>query len=684
MPRTNTFKSNFTSGVLDPRLRSRSDIQHYANGAQIGDNMVVLPHGGMRRRGGLKYVHEIPAAVGGNGQLAAFSYNSTDVQYLLAFVEQRIYFYRNGALITNINGSGNDYLTSPWPISVARELKWAQTAESMIIVHKDYAPRILTRGGTDATWTLGTATFDAIPQIDYNDASSPTPTSEVQDITFTSFSVGNTFRIDLEGVLSETITYDTVTATTATRIQKALSKLWNTGDGDITVVFQAGTTYRITFQNGAARNYDMMTGYATSGSGTIAFASVTNGVSRTEDAWSATRGYPRTVCFFEGRMVFGGTKSRPQTVFLSASVDLFDFNIGEGLDDDAIMKTLDTDQVNAIQNILPGRHLQVFTEGAEFFVPDFPITPENSNFRQQTTNGSARARPVQAEGATLYLDRYGRGLYQFVYNDVEAAYGASSVSRLSAHLLNSPIDMSVQHSLNDEDTNYVYLVNTDGTAAVLNTLRNEEIAAWTKWDTAGSFLSVAVLGEKAYFLVSRTTGAGTTAWYIELHDLDYYLDSAQIVTAGSPQTAWTVSTHLNDILCRVRGDGAVLLDKTPSAGAITTETAVSTIEIGRWFAPRVQLMPLTSGLGDGPTQMRRSRIGLVTVNVRQTQGLLVNGRPMPERYMDVDPLDTAPGALTGLFEVRLTGWQDLPAVDITQEAPLPITLLAVEYEGAFH
>jgi len=772
MTRISVFKSNFTSGVLDPRLKSRADIQHYQNGCEIGDNVVVLPFGGCRRRGGMRFVSEIPAAVAGDGQLAAFSYNSTDVQYLLAFVEQRIYFFRNGALITNINGSGNDYLVSPWPITIARQLRFAQTADAMVIVHPDHAPRLLVRGANDSTWTLSTITFDFIPQIDYNDASSPTPTSEVQDVTFTSFSIGNTFKLDLEGVLTEAITYDTDTTAVANRIARALGKLWNTGNGDVTCAFQSGSTYRVTFQGAAARNYNLMTGYATTGSGTIAVTSITNGVPRTENAWSATRGYPRTVTFYEGRLVFGGSRSRPQTVFMSASTALFNFNIGEGLDDDAIMKTLDTDQVNAIQNIIPGRHLQIYTEGAEFFVPDFPITPENSNFRTQTTYGSARVRPVQFEGATLFLDHFGRGLHQFVYNDVEAAYSAISLSRLAADLLNTPVDLAVQKSLNDESANYVYLVNTDGTVAVLNALRAEEIAAWTPWNTEGQFLSVAVLGEQVYFLVRRVSGTGASAWYIERHDLNAYLDSSvidsgptvvnianvrfeeaffgsnsfmrlvdtsavhglvggeSIVVAGvngsehhNINGSWTVNavfdpdtirignnvtgpikgsyvsggtitygtdttvtglSHLNGILCRVRADGAILASQIPSGGSITTEIPATIVEVGRWFQPRVKLLPPAVAFSDGLRQLRRGRLARTRVHVRQTQGLLVNGYPMPERYLDLDPLDTAPAALTGTFEVRLNGWGVMQAIDFTQEHPLPLTLLAVEYEGSMN
>lgn len=679
MAKITTYKSNFTSGVLDPRLNARADITHYQNGMQVGDDVVVIPHGGVRRRGGLKHLDEIPTAVAGNMQLAAFSYNSTDDQYLLVFADSRIYFFKNDAMVTNINGSGNPYLASPWPVTVSREIKWAQTADTMILVHEDYAPRLLVRGAADNLWTLSSISFDYVPQIDYNDGSSPAVTAEVQDITFTTFSIGNTFKLDLEGVVTESITYDTNTSATAQRIGAALAKLYNTGTGEVSCAYTSGTTYRVTFSGGAARNYELMTGYATTGTGTIAVVQITGGVPRTEDAWSATRGYPRSVCFFENRMVFGGTKSKPQTVFMSGSNNFYNFNLGEGLDDDAIQRTLDTDQVNAIVNVLPGRHLQVFTEGAEFFVPDFPITPENSNFRLQTTYGSSNARPIQVEGATLFLDLYGRGLYQFLYNDVEAAYSATSLSRLAAHLLDSPVDMALQRATGDDDTNYLYVVNADSTVAVLNTLRNEEIAAWTRWQTDGDFLSCAVLGESAYFLVQRADGTHTVRWYIEKHDTSYYTDSAY-KTTGAPATTWSVSSHLNGLDCSLRGNDAPMLNRTPSAGSVTVEATISSLEIGLGFTTQVKLMPVAAQLATGPTQMRRTRLGRCRCLVRQTQGLKVNGYPMPERYLDVDALDTAPAALTGQFEVRLAGWGTQQAIDITQELPLPMTLLGVEYD----
>ena len=68
----------------------------------------------------------------------------------------------------------------------------------------------------------------------------------------------------------------------------------------------------------------------------------------------------------------------PSTLFGSKVGSFFNFKAAEGLDDDAIKITLSTDQVNTITGLRSGRDLQIFTTGAEFFIPQGdldPITP---------------------------------------------------------------------------------------------------------------------------------------------------------------------------------------------------------------------------------------------------------------------------------------------------------------------
>lgn len=82
-------------------------------------------------------------------------------------------------------------------------------------------------------------------------------------------------------------------------------------------------------------------------------------------------------------MVIGGSRDLPNRLWLSKSSDLFNFDLGKAVDDDAIEFGILSDQVNAIKAVVSTRHLLVFTTGAEWMVSGEPLTPEkfSSNVR---------------------------------------------------------------------------------------------------------------------------------------------------------------------------------------------------------------------------------------------------------------------------------------------------------------
>lgn len=85
-----------------------------------------------------------------------------------------------------------------------------------------------------------------------------------------------------------------------------------------------------------------------------------------EAAWSGSRGYPVSITFHEGRLYFAGSKSLPTTFWGSVVTNFFDFELGEGLDDQSISATITTASLNEIVDIFSGRDLQIFTTGANF------------------------------------------------------------------------------------------------------------------------------------------------------------------------------------------------------------------------------------------------------------------------------------------------------------------------------
>ena len=672
MAKSLSLQSSFNAGVLDPRLASRTDIEKYYSGLSRGLNVLCTPQGGIKRRPGMAFVYDVNL----DGRLASFEFN-VEQTYLFVFTDLQLRVFKDGVSQATV--------VTPWTLAQLPDLRWTQSADTMILVHEDHAPRKLVRGATHTSWTLSTISFKNIPQYNYDDASSPAATDEVQRVTISTGGTGVvTFRLDLEGETTSIITWSSgATATTAANIQAALRALPNTGASGITVAYVAASSpeaFDVTFSgDDGGIDWDIMTSLEITPLGVVTLSTQTDGEPSEEDIWSAGRGYPRSVTFHQGRLVFGGTKSKLQTILASVTNDFFNFYTGTGLDDQAIVATMDTDQVNAINDVTSSRHLQVFTSGGEFIEKSLPLTPSNVTLVNQTKYGSLSVKPVSIDGATMFIERRGKAIREFVYAFGEDAYTAAPVSLLAPHLIVSPVDMTQRKGTDVDDANLVYVVNSDGTMAVLNTLRSENIAGWTEWVTDGEILSVVSVLDDVYFLVKRTINA-VTRYYLEQSDDDTYTDANLAKTQASSATITGLS-HLNGESCRVKADGAVMADATPSGGSITMVRAGVDVEVGLDFDVIAATMPLNVNFANGATLMREKRVFHVQADLYESLGIIVNGKRLPDRTM-AGPLPDIPDPYTGMKEVWLNGWSHLADVTVTQVDPLPMMVrsLSVDVE----
>ena len=78
--------------------------------------------------------------------------------------------------------------------------------------------------------------------------------------------------------------------------------------------------------------------------------------------------------------------------------------------------------------------------------------------------------------------------------------------------------------------------------------------------------------------------------------------------------------------------------------------------------------------------MDEKRIIRVRCLVRDSRGMTIDGDIIPDRKTDVDLLDNPPPARDGVIDHKPMGQGSgyLPTVTISQGAPLPMSLLAVE------
>ncbi len=690
------MQTNFSAGVQDPAIKARLDIQNYYDGCLIGDNVDFKPIGGAAVRGGLRYRAQAEAL---DARLIPFIFNR-DNKYLLEFtnLKMRVFLASTGALQTNLNGSGNDYITTAYTTAQTDQMDFTQAYNTMLLFHEDVAPQLLTRGGSHTTWTIGTHTFEEVPQVDFDDATSPAPTTHDVQITFTGVWAENDhYKLELNGFETPEIIYSADTTANARRIKEELLLLPPTGfrDAGITVTHISGVIYRIQLSGDSADAYEPITGF----SGTTAASKITEstrttvGVSRREDCISASRGWPRCGSFYESRLWMGGLKSLPEHELGSVVGDFFSLRVGEGFDDEAIFQPIQTDQFNGIEFLHPGRHLQAFTAGGEFYHPARPLTPDDSGRPRQTRYGSGDTKPVEVDGATIFITRSNKTLREFLFVLAEESYNADSLSLLAADplLTSGIVGMAARSGASDDESSYVYCPTGDGNCAVLNTLRSQSIIAWSRYTTTGAggvIKRVAVVDDEVFFLVHRTINSVEVP-YIEQLDPTVRTDSAITGTQASSTTI-TGLNHLIGEAVRVLGDGLLLPSVTvDGSGNAEVARAVTSYQVGLDYNPDLRSLPLNVDLGDGPMLGLTKSLQKLYVLVKNTNGLIASfdttndpGEPTfeeevdPQWVLDSQKMDQAAAPISGTRVFNLDGWTEGDAIiRLLQRDPLPFHVL---------
>ena len=652
MSRAITIQSNFTTGEIDPLLKSRIDINQYYNALEQARNVLIQPQGGAERRPGLQFINEIPSAASpGDGfKLVPFEYSTTQ-SYMLLFTNNRMYVYKNKELVTNINGSGNDYLTTTIAAARLANMDFAQSADTLIVVEEDMAPKEIVRGASHSSWTISDITFDHTPKYAFtisttSGTSTLTPSAVDGNITLTTGSAFFTTGSSQVGQYVEAndgLGRARITNVTSTTVVEAIVEI---------PFFNTNAI--------ASGSWFLETGY--------------------EDTWSSSKGYPRSVTFHEGRLYFGGSKSRPNTIFASRVARFFDFNPGEGLDDDAIEVTIATDSTNAITGLFSGRDLQIFTKGAEYFLPQStldPITPSNVVINGATRRGSKEGiKPVGAESGTLFIQRAGKALREFLFSDVELSYISNNISLLSSHLLKSPKSMALRKATSTTDGDLLLLVNdTDGSLVTYSILRGQNVIAPSLHTTDGTFEGVAVDVDQMYVVVKRTINSATK-YYVEVFNDDNTTDCAKLLSGSSKPSTTTVTglSHLQGKTVKVIADDAMQSDKTVNASGEITLDAVPTtyVEIGLNYTPSVKTLPVELKLPSGNIMAQRKRIVEATANLYLSQNLTLNGN---------DFLFTAGDFFTGKKRRKpMLGYDKEGQMTFSQSQPLFFTLLGVEFK----
>jgi hypothetical protein len=737
MARVAVQLTNFTGGELSPRLDGRNDLAKYASGCKTLQNMIVYPHGSAARRPGTTFVAEVKTSSAFT-RLIPFEFSTTQT-YILEFGDDYIRFYKDsGAILeanktitaitkanpgvvtttahgfsngdtvvisgvvgmTQVNGKrfkvasvatdtfalqdidGNNVNTTSYTTYVSggvanrvytlattyetadlAELKFAQSADVMYICHPDYVPKKLSRTG-HTSWTITDVEFTNGPYLDDN-------------------------------ITAVTLNSSTHTVGTARDLTASAATFVSTDVGRL-----------VRFREG----YGKITAFTSTTAVTWTIIKDTNSGSSSTDwalgAWSDTTGYPSCVSFFEQRLVFAGTTDQPQTLFFSKSGDYENMDENRGgtiADDDAIIYTIASNQVNAIRFLSSTRTLIVGTVGGEFSVSgggtDDPVTPTNILIKKQSNHGCANIDAIPVGNVTLFLQRAKRKIRELAYNFDVDGYVAPDMTILAEHISESGIkSMSYQQ----EPNQLIWCVREDGRLVCLTYQREQQVVAWHQHIFGGAFStgiavceSIATIptDDKEYqsWVIVKRTINGVTRRYVEyINQFDFdqtdntnfnFLDS-QLAYDGSATTTISGLDHLEGQVVSVLANGSTHPNRTVTNGSITLARSSTKVKVGLSYTSILQTMRLDAGSQNGTSQAKTKRIFNVSIRLYESIGVevgpnLSNMEEIPFRS-SANPMDQAIPVFTGDKEVEFRGNYETDGfIFVRQTQPLPLTVLSL-------
>ena len=759
MARVRVPLNNFQFGEVSPALTSRTDTKVYTNAAEQVRNFFIRSEGGLKKRTGTKRLANFgsspsftaTASLRQSVRIEPFIF-SDDEKYIIAFSNTRIEIFQinpsTGAVSSIQAITSQSWLVNTTSASYLEEITFAQQGDLMFICHNTFQTRILERTGL-TSFAVSTFNFDTSrddedifqPYFSFqplgmtmacNNTSGNSRTLTASSDYFVSGHVGvdlligetrcrvtavgsaTSATVNIAGTLRQQLEIDSIKTfegSGTVRVTKALHGLATSAS--ITIE-RSGAVGGIANSNiNGSRTItavpDENTFEFTAGSSATATSSAIGGGSPriitgaattefSEMSYSPLRGYPAAVTFHQNRLWFGGTLAQPDGIWGSKSGQFFNFDVGDASDNDALDLTANVGEIFSIRHLVSNRDLQVFTTGAELFVQaptDKPVTPANAQIRRQTPYGASFVKPTVFDGATLFIQKTGSALREFLFTDSEAAYTSVAVSGLAPHLILDPVQMtSIKGALNRSES-YAFLINNDGTIAVFYSVRGDQKAGWTLWDTQGTWHSICAVHERLFVVCARDDGSGTTKLFLEEFQTDMPMDFCDTFS-GSSSAFGSLGSHFANNAVVKATNGNDFLGSFTVAGAAIDASAIksglSQAFIGYGFTPTLKTLPIDASIQGGPLTGEPRQIPKVILDLFSTLAVSVQGPSGTSTTRDLvirNTTDSVSGglmersAVTGKEEFRLLGYSRDPRVIVSQSFPLDLQINGMIVEVAF-
>lgn len=406
-------------------------------------------------------------------------------------------------------------------------------------------------------------------------------------------------------------------------------------------------------------------------------------------AWNEKYGYPRTVGFFQDRLIFAGTKTQPYVLWMSKTGDYNNFSVekasGTVTDDSAICLSFISRQQAEIKHICPASDLFVLTDSNEWIVSGgSTVTPSKCTNKAQTFRGCTEVEPISIGSRLIYVQKRSQTVRDMAYSFETDSYDGMDLTLLAKHLLRGKTIVDAAY-MQDPDSR-LYFVRSDGEIICLAYINDQKVYAWSHIITKGKYLSVCTVAaeetDEVYTAVERD---GKT--YIEKMEADkdskdpkdYIMtDCSKVLTFDEPDDAASVDWITGTV--SVLADGKFFEDVEIKEGTVTLPTKVSYMIIGYPYRMTIELPNVEIQAQNGTLQGRYKNVRTVSLRLLHTLGGSIGngvGRNDTIKYEELS--DQKIRLYTGDKEITIPnqGVEKNGRVIITSSDPYPFYLAAL-------
>lgn len=210
--------------------------------------------------------------------------------------------------------------------------------------------------------------------------------------------------------------------------------------------------------------------------------------------FTESRGYPKKIVMFKGRLCLASTEKMPNTIWMSMADSYNNFgptnmNDNEVNDDCSITLTMAANETNKIQWLAAMRQLFVGTLGAEFKIGQMNevLTPEKAASEEVSQYGTMDIKPCKYANELIYVQQAGRKVRTMYYDLSTDAYNSQDLSLFGEHLTHGGIK-GMSHQIEPFPTLWVWLNN--GQLRTISYDKSQEVCAWGRVQLGGRQVKV--------------------------------------------------------------------------------------------------------------------------------------------------------------------------------------------------